>query len=29
MTRKEQIEALNKDWAENPRWTDVKRGYKR
>ncbi|MCG8010707.1 MAG: isocitrate lyase, partial [Candidatus Thiodiazotropha weberae] len=27
MTRKEQIEALNKDWAENPRWTDVKRGY--
>ncbi|MEW8508220.1 MAG: isocitrate lyase [Candidatus Thiodiazotropha sp.] len=27
MTRKEQIEALEKDWAENPRWTDVKRGY--
>ncbi|MBT2969709.1 MAG: isocitrate lyase [Candidatus Thiodiazotropha sp. (ex Ctena orbiculata)] len=27
MTRKEQIEALAKDWAENPRWTDVKRGY--
>jgi isocitrate lyase len=27
MTRQEQIAALNKDWAENPRWTDVKRGY--
>ncbi|MCU7839951.1 MAG: isocitrate lyase [Candidatus Thiodiazotropha sp. (ex Troendleina suluensis)] len=27
MTRNEQIEALKKDWAENPRWTDVKRGY--
>ncbi|MES9925891.1 isocitrate lyase [Candidatus Thiodiazotropha sp. LNASS1] len=27
MTRREQIEALQKDWAENPRWTDVKRGY--
>jgi isocitrate lyase len=27
MTRKEQIEAIKKDWAENPRWTDVQRGY--
>ncbi|MDF1528156.1 MAG: isocitrate lyase, partial [Sedimenticola sp.] len=27
MNRKEQIAALEKDWAENPRWTDVKRGY--
>ncbi len=27
MTRKEQIEALKKDWEENPRWTDVQRGY--
>ena len=27
MTRREQIEALEKDWAENPRWTDVERGY--
>ncbi|RMG34169.1 MAG: isocitrate lyase [Gammaproteobacteria bacterium] len=27
MTRQEQIAALEKDWAENPRWTDVKRGY--
>jgi isocitrate lyase len=27
MTRKEQIEALKKDWADNPRWLDVTRGY--
>jgi isocitrate lyase len=27
MTREQQIAALEKDWAENPRWTDVKRGY--
>jgi len=27
MTRQEQIAALEKDWAENPRWTDVQRGY--
>ena len=27
MTRDEQIQALETDWAENPRWTDVKRGY--
>lgn len=27
MNRKEQIAALEKEWAENPRWTDVKRGY--
>ncbi|WP_295389562.1 isocitrate lyase [uncultured Thiodictyon sp.] len=27
MTRDEQIKALETDWAENPRWTDVKRGY--
>ncbi len=27
MTRDEQIKALEADWAENPRWTDVKRGY--
>ncbi|MCW8908965.1 MAG: isocitrate lyase, partial [Sedimenticola sp.] len=27
MNRKEQIAAIEKDWAENPRWTDVKRGY--
>ena len=26
-TRQEQIAALEKDWAENPRWTDVRRGY--
>ena len=25
--RKAQIAALEKDWAENPRWKDVKRGY--
>ncbi|WP_428605173.1 isocitrate lyase [Sedimenticola sp.] len=27
MNRKQQIEALEKDWAENPRWATVKRGY--
>jgi isocitrate lyase len=27
MTRDEQIQALKKDWDENPRWTDVQRGY--
>ena len=26
-TRSEQIEQLRKDWATNPRWTGVKRGY--
>lgn len=26
-TREEQIAALKKDWAENPRWANVKRGY--
>ena len=27
MNREQQIQVLEKDWAENPRWTDVKRGY--
>ncbi len=27
MTREAQIAALKKDWAENPRWANVKRGY--
>lgn len=27
MTRDEQIKQLEKDWAENPRWKNVKRGY--
>ncbi|ALE52100.1 isocitrate lyase [Candidatus Thioglobus autotrophicus] len=27
MTREEQIQALEKDWAENSRWKDVKRDY--
>ena len=26
-TRQEQIQALEKDWAENPRWEGVKRPY--
>jgi len=26
-TREQQIQALNKDWAENPRWKDIKRNY--
>ncbi len=27
MTREQQIQALEQDWATNPRWTDVTRGY--
>ncbi|MGD8497636.1 MAG: isocitrate lyase [Chromatiales bacterium] len=27
MTRDEQIKALESDWAENPRWKNVQRGY--
>jgi isocitrate lyase len=27
MSREEQIKQLEKDWAENPRWADVKRDY--
>lgn len=27
MTREEQIKNIEKDWAENPRWTGIKRGY--
>ncbi len=27
MNRQEQIQALEKDWAENPRWANVKRDY--
>ncbi|MDE2148489.1 MAG: isocitrate lyase [Gammaproteobacteria bacterium] len=27
MNRDQQIEALQRDWAENPRWKGVKRGY--
>ncbi len=27
MTREEQIKQLEKDWAENPRWANVKRDY--
>lgn len=27
MTRAEQVSALEKDWAENPRWQDVQRNY--
>jgi len=27
MTRAEQVTALEKDWKENPRWTDVRRDY--
>jgi isocitrate/methylisocitrate lyase len=26
--RQQEVAALNKDWAENPRWQGVKRGYK-
>ena len=26
-TRDQQIAALEKDWAENPRWKGIKRGY--
>ena len=25
--RRQQIEALEQDWAQNPRWSGVKRGY--
>lgn len=28
MNRQAQIAALEKDWAENPRWANVKRGYR-
>lgn len=27
LTREQQIAELEKDWAENPRWGTVKRGY--
>ena len=27
LTREEQIKAIEKDWAENPRWANVKRNY--
>jgi len=27
-TREQQIQALAKDWAENPRWKGVQRNYK-
>eukprot|EP00611_Tribonema_gayanum_P002344 TRINITY_DN11718_c0_g1_i2.p2 TRINITY_DN11718_c0_g1~~TRINITY_DN11718_c0_g1_i2.p2 ORF type:complete len:115 (-),score=26.60 TRINITY_DN11718_c0_g1_i2:85-384(-) len=27
LSRAQQIEALEKDWATNPRWKGVKRGY--
>jgi len=27
MSREDQVAALEKDWAENPRWKNVKRGY--
>ena len=27
MTREEQVAALEKEWAENPRWANIKRGY--
>ena len=27
MTREEQVAALEKDWAENPRWANIRRGY--
>jgi len=26
-TRQQQAAALEKDWAENPRWAGIKRGY--
>ena len=28
MSRQEQIKQLEKEWAENPRWRDVRRGYR-
>ena len=27
LTRQQQAAALEKDWAENPRWKGIKRGY--
>ena len=27
MSRQEQIKALEKDWATNPRWKGIKRNY--
>ena len=27
LTREQQIAAIEKDWAENPRWKGIKRGY--
>ncbi|HRO54208.1 MAG TPA: isocitrate lyase, partial [Alicycliphilus sp.] len=27
LSREQQIAALEKDWAQNPRWKSVKRGY--
>ena len=27
MNREMQVEQLKKDWAENPRWKGIKRGY--
>lgn len=27
MTRDQQIAALEKEWAENPRWKGIQRGY--
>src|SRR5436853_5502653 len=27
LTREQQIAALEKDWAENPRWKGIRRGY--
>ena len=27
LTREQQIAQIEKDWAENPRWKGIKRGY--
>ena len=27
MTRQEQIDSLQREWTENPRWKDITRGY--
>ena len=27
LSREQQVAALEKDWAENPRWKGIKRGY--
>ena len=27
LSRQQQIEALEKDWAQNPRWKGIKRNY--